>query len=172
MAATFYFLEAPNCGEVLKWFREQREEAQGFPKAEGVLLHYSDFGALALDEHGEVDVHHSPLVSVIPSRVRRQALWTVGEVHFLSNDNRLEALRRRFQSWLRSHELVWDQSKGEGASAHFLEGSVRNIARKIYALPSGLEALSGGQFFVADSDNEAVVDRVCKSLRLQGVQCA
>ena len=171
MAATYYFLEAPNRSEVLDWFRRQPEDAQEFPSRKGILLHFTKLGDLALGERGEVDVHQSPLVSIFPSQVRRAALWTVGEVHFLSKNKELEGVRRRFLGWLHSHELVWDQAKGGGAPGHYLEGNVRNIARQVYALSSGLEALSGGQFFVANDDNEAVLDRVCKSLRLQGIAC-
>lgn len=172
MAATYHVLAAPNDRGVLNWFGEQPEPPQEFSQQNGVLLYFSSYGELALDGSGEVDVQRSPVVSVLPSRVRRQALWTVGEVHFLAKGKALEAVRRAFLSWLRSHELVWDQASDGSASGHYLEGGVRNVARQIYALPSGLDALTGGQFFVAEGDNEVVLDRVCKSLRLQGIDCA
>ena len=67
---------------------------------------------------------------------------------------------------------MWGQATDGDANAHFLEGSVQNIARQIFALPSGLEALNEGQFFVANSDNEVVLDGLCKTLRLRGIKCA
>ena len=39
----------------------------------------------------------------------------------------------------------------------------------IFALPEGMQALNEGHYFVADDDNEHVVETVVKSLRLRGI---
>lgn len=55
---------------------------------------------------------------------------------------------------------------------YYLEGTVRNISDFIYAFPDGLAAYLTGQYFVAESDNEFVLDRVCRTLRLRGIDCS
>lgn len=54
---------------------------------------------------------------------------------------------------------------------YYLEGTVKNISDSIYAFPDGLAAYQAGQYFVAESDNEFVLDRVCRALRLRGIDC-
>jgi hypothetical protein len=53
---------------------------------------------------------------------------------------------------------------------YYLEGSIRNYDDKVFALPSAMDALRRGQYFVADNDDDFVLDKVCKSLRLRGVE--
>ena len=52
-----------------------------------------------------------------------------------------------------------------------LEGSVRNYDPPVFALPSGLDALNSGRYFVDHRDNAYVLDKLCKALRLRGIQC-
>ena len=52
---------------------------------------------------------------------------------------------------------------------YFLEGSIRSRMEDIFALPEGMQALNEGHYFVADDDNEHVVETVVKSLRLRGI---
>lgn len=177
MATTYYFIESPNRpSNVLEWLRDQDDAPQEFPKGASVLFYYHGAGDLGRNANGDFDVSRSPLVTVFPSKVRRRSLWTVGEVHFVAKHASnefplLESIRRRFERWLRSHPEVFDQANPQSAYTYCLEGGVQNIAPKIFALPSGFEAIEAGQYFVADGDNDFVLDCVCNSLRLRGVEC-
>jgi hypothetical protein len=177
MAKTFHFLSAPDEDDVLDWFRSQSEVAEEHPNSERMLLFYRQFGPLTQKADGSgADPANSPLVSIYKAKVRRSVLWTVGEVHFLykgaSRFPTLERLRKRFQTWLCDKPIAWER-KGDGLEGYgyYLEGSVKNIADTVYALPRGLAAFEAGQYFVAEHDNDAVLDRLCRSLRLRGVDC-
>jgi hypothetical protein len=176
MAATYYFLSAPSQVDVLDWFRQQPETGEEHISDDRTLLFYRQFGPLAKNADGTADPTMSPLVSVYLPKVRRGVVWTVGEVHFLhmakAGFPALDRLRKSFQRWLEDYPIVWDRKQDhlEGYG-YYSEGTVRNIAEKIYALPDGLSAFEAGQFFAAEGDNELVLERVCKSLRLRGINC-
>ncbi len=173
LATTYYFLEAPDQpSAVLDWFRSQDPAPAEYPQDQGILLHFAGAGPLGEDDTGEIEVSQSPLVSVFLPKVRRKALWTVGEVHFLAKKvPELELTRRRFEQWLRSHPKVFDQAHPDEGYPYYLEGGIQNIARRIFALPSGLRALQVEQYFVAEGTKEYGLDLVCQSLRLRGVLC-
>jgi hypothetical protein len=176
MASTYYFMSAPNEHGVLEWFRSQTETAEEYPNADRTLLFYREHGSLAEKEDGSPDPTASPLVSIYAPKVRKSALWTIGEVHFLWKGTKrfpaLERMRKRFQSWLRERPIAWerryDTLEGHG---YYLEGSIRNWAETIYAFPEGKAAFEAGQYFVSQHDNEFVLDRVCRTLRLRGIDC-
>lgn len=176
MPTTYYFIEAPDRpSAVLDWLR-QNAPAQEYPQEKGILFHFAEAGRLGEDGTGIIDVAHSPLVSVFPSEVRRKALWTVGEVHFLAKHAQsefplLEAIRRRFVRWLGSHPVVFDQRRPQEGYPYYLEAGIQNVATKVFALPSGLAAIQSGQYFVADGAGDHALDVLCKSLRLRGVEC-
>lgn len=177
VGSTLYFLAAPNTHDVLRWFQSQKDTPEEHSKVGGALLYYRQFGNLVLDANGEIDVSQSPVVTVVEPQIRLKALWTVGEVHFLAKGTATDMpeyhrLRRRFQSWLGNHPIVWDRvNDGIEDYGYYLEGSVKNFADRVFALQSGAEAFEGGQYFVAYDDNEFVLDRICRLLRLRGVEC-
>lgn len=161
----------------MHWFRRQAETAEEYQNDERILLHYPQFGSLAKKPDGSPDPTMSPLVSIYLPEVRRGALWTVGEVHFLhkakARFHGLDRMRKSFALWFGGFPIVWERSwDREEEYGYYLEGTIRNIAEKIHALPHGMEAFEAGQYFVAEHDNEYVLDRVCKSLRLRGVNCS
>ena len=178
MATTYYFLSAPDEHDVLDWFRSQSDIAEEHPNEQRLLLFYRQSGALAHTEDDGIDVSRSPLVSIYSPKIRKSALWTVGEVHFLwegaSRFPALERLRKRFQTWLREQPIAWERKQDGLAESygHYLEGSIKNVADAVYAFPKGLMAFEGGQYFVAEHDNDAVLDRLCRKLRLLGIDCA
>ncbi len=176
MATTYHFLSAPAEHDVLDWFRRQPETAEEHPNEDRILLFYRQFGPLALNPDGSPDPGMSPLVSIFLPKVRRSVLWTMGEVNFLHKSKAgfpaLDRLRKSFQRWLEDCPIVWQREKdGLDGYGYHLEGTIRNIADTIHALPHGLSAFEAGQYFVAGRDNDAVLDKVCKSLRLRGVDC-
>lgn len=178
MATTYYFLSAPDELDVLDWFRSQSEIAEEHSNAQRLLLFYRQYGPLAHAEDGRPDATRSPLVSIYSPKIRKSALWTVGEVHFLwkgsSRFPALERLRKRFQTWLRDRPVAWERKQDGLAEGYgyYLEGSVKNVVDTVYGFPEGLIAFEAGQYFVAEHDNEAVLDRLCRKLRLRGVDCA
>lgn len=134
-------------------------------------------GPLTQTSDGSPDATMSPLVSIFFPKVRRSTLWTVGEVHFLYKSKAgfsdLERLRRRFQKWLQSHPIAWErQQDGREGYGYYLEGGIQNIAEKVFALPTGGAALEAGQYFVAEGAGDYELDRICKALRLRGVNCS
>jgi len=65
---------------------------------------------------------------------------------------------------------VFARSSGAGDWDYYLEGTLKRSDSKIFALPAAFSALQRGQYFVADDDNEFVLDKLCRSLRLRGVK--
>lgn len=180
MGKSFYFLEDPDhaASAVLEWFRCQGGRPQETTTEFGVVLYYPAFGPLQRTETGEINADASPLVTLVLPTRRRGILWTVGEVHFRpknvrSVSPRLNSIQAKFQTWLEAQELVFENRPGaENAFAYYLEGGSQNQSPLIFALPNALAALRRGQYFVADRDNGSVLDRVCQTLRLRGVECS
>lgn len=108
--------------------------------------------------------------------IRRFILWTVGEVHFLSTlrferNKEIQKVSRSFARWFKAHAQVYDQRTGtDNRFDYYLEGSCRNRG-PIYAFDSGLQHLKSGGYVVGFSDNEAVLERVCRALSLRGITC-
>lgn len=176
MAATYYFLSDPNDHGVLDWFRSQPETPEEHSNEIHLLLHYAQFAESAQSPDDSFDPSRSPIVSIYFPKVRRGALWTVGEVHFLHKSKdfpALERLRKRFQAWINKSPVIWNRKhEGDETYGYYLDGTVKNVADAVFALPSGLTAYETGQYFVAESDNEGVLDRVCSALRLRGFDCS
>lgn len=176
MPATFRFIADPSePSDVLKWFRElgvPPAEYQG--KRSNVMLYFKDQGNLFRTPDDRADLTLSPVVNLFLPEVHRGVLWTVGEVHFLTRPLRkhfpaLYKISVAFKEWLSLHQCVF--SSGQQSEFDYcLEGNCRGYG-DIYALPSGLAAIRHGQYFVGDSDNDYVLDRVCKTLRLRGIDC-
>lgn len=178
MGATYRFIADPSePSEVLAWFRALPSPPAEHPGDDCTLLHFADGGPLAREPGGAVDTTLSPVATLFLPRVRRGVLWTVGEVHFLATSLRerfpeVHRVVAAFGRWLRGHECVYSGKPGfEGEWDYYLEGSVRNYDPPVFALPSGLQALRAGRYFVAEGDTPERVERVCKSLRLRGVEC-
>jgi hypothetical protein len=179
MGTTHRYLEDPGGDSlVLGWLRTAALDLLEVPvPPHGVALYFREFGPLVLSDDGTMNPHRSPMVSVFLPRSRRGILWTVGEVHFLATPLRklhpgMDKLNRRFSAWLRKFECVFAKQQCPRPEwAYHLEGSAKAYDPPIYALPSGLEALHSGRYFVARDDTEFQLDRLCKQLRLRGVQC-
>lgn len=178
MTTTFYVLEAPGEQQVLEWFRALPEAPHERGEGAFKLLHFRSIGDLTFDEGtGKIDGASSPIVTIFEPCVLRGALWTVCEVifrteHLRSRFPALARIQKRFKAWIESHSVVWDQRDDDGCSSgYYLEGGIKNVAERVYALPSGLAAYEQGRYFVAHRTNDAVLDRTCKMLRLRGVEC-
>jgi hypothetical protein len=178
VGVTFRFLAVDNESDcVLRWFRSLPEPPREYKKPYGWLLYFSACGQIAHDqtEPDRMDVKRSPLVTVFLPQKKRGVLWTVGEVHFLSTPlklfPKLEKIKSAFRNWLKGFECVYSgvQLGKVGQWDYFLEGSIRNFDPEVFALPKGMELLRQGQYFVADGDNDWVLDKVCRALKLRGI---
>jgi hypothetical protein len=177
MGITYRYLSAPSNCDVLDWFRSSAANIREVPTPRSRVLYFPDMGPLRHGEDGTIDQRSSPVVTIFAPVVRRGVIWTVGEVHFLPTPLRklfpgLHRLSGAFRQWLESHELVFSNSEKNNQWNYYLEGSVKNFDPPVYALAGGIEALSKGQYFVSEDDNDFVIEKLCKALRLRGVSCA
>jgi len=178
MGTTYRYIANPHApDEVIGWFRALRTPPEEVPSERFAWLHFRSIGPIVHDADGRVDPCRSPVVTLFSPRVRRGILWTVGEVHFLPTPLRrsrpaLHRVSSSFKKWLEGFDCVFSHEPGvTNEWSYYLEGSVQNWDPPIYALPSGLEALRSGQYFVAEEDNDFRLDKLCAALRLRGVQC-
>lgn len=177
MGSTFYFLERPcETSAVSEWFGSYKLIPEAYDTDRGILFHFRELGPLQVTEDGSIDVRRSPLVSLVQPREYRGIFHTVGEVHFLVTPKRsipgYDAIISAFRRWLGRHEKIFEQiPKPSLGHEYYLEGSIQNIAPVVYALPSGLEELTGGRYFISDFDTNRDLTQICKKLRLRGVEC-
>jgi hypothetical protein len=179
VGTTHRYLEDPQGDSlVLGWLRRAALDLLEVPvPPDGVSLYFREFGPLVLSDDGSLNPNRSPMVSIFLPRIRRGILWTVGEVHFVPTPLRkqypgMEKLNRRFSAWMRQSECVFAKGYSPRPEwAYHLECSAQAYSSPIFALPSGLEALNSGQYFVARDDSEFQLDKLSRQLRLRGVQC-
>jgi hypothetical protein len=180
MGTSHWFLATDGEHEkVLAWFRGLAKPPEELPaEGVGVLLCFHAFGDLVYDSGtGQLDARKSPLVSVFLPIKKRGVLWTAGEVHFLPTPMSkvcppLASINRSFRKWLTHFERVFAlDPTWQGKWDYYLEGSIRNHAPEVFALPNAMNALRQGHYFVAERDNDSLLDKICQSLRLRGVNC-
>lgn len=170
MGTTYRFLATvEEASAVLDWFRSLPEQPLETTREGGSLFHFRDFGPL------DADAKKSPLVSVFLPVKKCGVLTTIGEVHFLATPISafpgLNKANKRFRAWLAENPCVYShRPEFVHDWDYYLEGSAKNWDSDIFALPCGWAALKGGRYFVAECDNDGVLDGVCRSLALRGVE--
>lgn len=170
MGTTYRFISTTEESEaVCTWFRELVPRPVEQSTEKGLIFYFKDIGPLS-DEPG-----CSPIVNVFPPRNRRGVLTTAGEVHFLATPSdrfpELAKINRAFRRWIGQNPLLHSRNKSRDDSYdYYLKGSLRNWDSEIFGLPSGIEALQSGSYFIADDDSEPQVDDLCRQLRLRGVE--
>lgn len=178
MGTTHRFIEEPKeTSEVLEWFRALPQPPHEHTTVHGVVLFFREIGPLVYDANGEVDASKCPVANIFLPKARRGVLWTVGEVHLLATPLRqlfpeLHKISSRFSRWLSARDCIFARTSASNPYDYYLEGSVRNFDCPIYAFESGLAAIRRERYFVAERDNDALLDRVCRALSLRGVECA
>lgn len=178
MGATFHFIASPSePSEVLRWFQNLDAAPERVETKSGAWLLFRESGLLAHNVDGSINPEKSPLVSVTVPRVRRDILWTVGEVQFCPAPLRaqfpkLQKIQANFSAWLSSHERIFSNKARDGVFDYYLEGMVRNYATEIFAFESGLSAIKGERYFVTNHETEGSLDVLSKKLSLRGVNCA
>ena len=138
-------------------------------------VYFASLGPL-VPETDQVDPKRSPVAALLPPERLRTVLWTAGELRFLATPLRalfpkLDTISRRFGTWLREFDCVFEGPGKTGEWDYFLEGGLLNHDPPIFALPNAMNALRGGQYFVPAGSTPAVVERLCRSLRLRGIDC-
>lgn len=170
MGVTYRFLATVEEGPiVLDWFRSLPDDPVESTREGGTLFYFRDFGPL------ESETKKSPAVFVYLPAQKRGVLTTIGEVHFLGTPLSafpgLNNINKRFRAWLAKNPCVFSHRPDFAHEwNHFLEGSAKNWDPDIFALPGGLAALKSGCYFVPGYDNDFVLDRVCRTLELRGVE--
>jgi hypothetical protein len=178
MSISFRFIADPSePSHVLAWFRSVNPAPVEVPTDYGYVLYFKSFGPLAHLPDGSIDAKSSPVVTIVLPQVRRGVLWTVGEVDFRSTPLQkqfpvLYKIKSAFSEWLSSLECVYSLNQREGSYSYYLEGSVRNHDASIFAFESGLQALKSERYFIGHQDNQFRLDKLCKTLRLRGIECA
>jgi hypothetical protein len=180
MGTIYRFIADPSQpNPITEWFNRLAKppEPVNGQDDRGLWLYFRHMGALSRAADGSLDVRRSPLVTVFPPRVRRGILWTVGEVHFLPTPLRetfpeLHKVSMSLKGWLESFSCVYSNKPGhQNDWNYYLEGAIKNFDPPVYALGGSVEALQRGQYFVAEDDNDAVLDKLCAKLRLRDVHC-
>ena len=154
---------------VLDWFRSLPEQPVESTREGGSLFYFRDFGPL------ESEPKKSPVVNVFLPARKRGVLTTIGEVHFLATPLSafpgLNKINKQFRTWITENVCVYSHRPDFVHEwNYYLEGSAKNWDPDIFALPGGMAALKRGGYFVAECDNDFVLDRVCRSLELRGVE--
>ena len=178
MGTIYRFISHPEKpSEVLAWFRGLPEPPVERPADRSTVLYFKSAGPLVERTDGGIDASASPVATVFLPRVRRGVIWTVGEVHFLSTPLRprfpkLHEVSATFSKWLSAQECVFlNTSTAANRFNYYLEGSVRNYDPPVFAFTTGLDAFADGQYFIGDDDNDHVLDKLCRTLRLRGIHC-
>jgi hypothetical protein len=170
MGTSYRYLASVEEGQaVLDWFRALPEQPVESERGAATVFYFRDFGPL------DSDLKRSPVVSVFLPVQKRGVLTTIGEVHFLATPLSafpgLNRINNRFRAWLTENPCVYSHRPDFVHEwDHLLEGSSRNWDPEVFALPGGMAALQRGSYFVAGSDNDFVLDRVCRTLELRGVE--
>lgn len=170
MGTTHRFLATvEEASAVLDWFRSLPELPVETSRDGGSTFYFRDFRPL------ETDANKSPIVNVFLPLRKHGVLTTIGEVHFLATPlsaiPELNKINKRFRAWLANNACVYSHRPDFVHEwDYFLEGSAKNLDSEIFALPGGMAALKQGCYFVAQGDNDVVLDRIGRVLELRGVE--
>lgn len=69
-----------------EWFNSLPEAVEPIQTSSGLVLYFPKLGELLRDGFGQIDGARSPVVLIVEPAIRREALWTLGEVKFLPTD--------------------------------------------------------------------------------------
>ncbi len=178
MGSTFRFIADPELPlPVVEWLRALPFPPEEVPTERGIVLHFRACGKLSYGPDGSINADESPVATLFLPRVKRGVLWTVGELHFFGKRTperfpEIAKISSAFSRWLKRRPCIYSNKLSVNEFAYFLEGSVTHYDPPVYAFESGLDALRSGQYFVGEGDNELVLDKLCQSLRLRGIDCA
>ena len=178
MGTSYRFIVDPaEPSPVLEWFRAATPSPTEMRTPNSTVFHFKDLGPVVSMPDGTPDKINSPVVTVFSPTVKRGVLWTVGEVHFLPTPlkvkfPKLDSVSRAFAKWLKERPCVFSNKPGSvNEFDYYLEGSIRNYDPPLYAFPSGVAALTQGQYFVSDDETAPRLESICKALRLRGIDC-
>jgi hypothetical protein len=171
------FIEDPSLpSTVIDWFRRQELVPEESAFDWGVVLAYRTSGPLWHKPDRSIDAERSPLVAVHLPKVRRQVLWTVGEVTFrprpLSQFPKLATLRQSFLRWFDDYPTVYGHSSsGVHKYDYYLEAGAQNSG-PIKGFPSGMKAIAAERYFISHRATDGALEQLRKKLQLRSVYCA
>jgi hypothetical protein len=177
VGVTYRFIQSPfESSAVVNWFSTLNTEIEKTEVSDenGLVFYFREFGPLAMHDHSnKPDPYKSPIVSIILPKIVKGKIWTVGEVHFLSTPLKelyapLHKISLDFKRWLTRQECVFSNKPGDELPfGYYFGGDIMNFDSPVYSFPSGIEALSHGQFFI--SANLTGIDNLCQRMRLLGI---
>lgn len=173
LGTTLRFLERPcETSSVLEWFLLQPNPPEVVQMKRGIALLFRSFGPLVFDGLNQLDQKASPVVGFFPPEIHRGVLFSVGEIHFSTRSKaipQMEKLARQLRKWLQQYPIVAGQGASTNEFDYYLEGSIRNYDSPVFALPSGLQEIKAGRYFVHDDPGDLLA--LCQKLRLRDVHC-
>jgi hypothetical protein len=158
---------------VTDWFAALAHAVTVDENADRVLYYFRDM-AKEPPASSVLNQSRMPLVFLTKPQKRLGTLWTDAQVLFTPTPFRsqfphLFKVHKAFGSWLRQFPLVFAQKSGSISDwNYYLEGSIRNYASELYALPNAMKALGKGQYFVHHRDRLTADSQLARTLRLRG----
>jgi hypothetical protein len=172
MGTTIRYIQNPEeTAFVIEWFSSIKEEIEIQKNGNYIIIYFKKLGEIIL-ENGKINSQLSPVVSVFIPRIVNKAIWTVGEVHFLTKDlstkfPKLNKIQNDFKKWIKQNECIFD-GKNQSEYSYYLEGSLQNFNIPIYAFSSGMTAIKSDQYFVNEDISKTNIEDINKKLKLRG----
>jgi len=159
---------------VADWFAALDEETSINDRADRTVYYFRALANEPLPVAENIDQKKTPLVFVVKPQRYRGSLWTDAEVLFTptplkSQFPKLHKINQSFAKWLKQFDLVFSQKSGGPTEwNYYLEAGIQNYDAELYALPSAMQALRSGQYFVHHQANSAQLDTLAQAVRLRG----
>jgi hypothetical protein len=159
---------------VTDWFAALDEETSINDRADRTVYYFRTLANEPLPDAENIDQDKTPLVFVVKPQKRCGTLWTDAEVLFTptplkSQFPKLHKISQSFAKWLKNFDVVYSQKTGGSTEwNYYLEAGIQNYDAELYALPSAMQALRSGQYFVHHQANFARLDKLVQALRLRG----
>src|ERR1035437_2288794 len=175
MAARYTYLAMEDDHQlVADWFAALDEETSINDRADRTVYYFRALANEPLPVVENIDQKKTPLVFVVKPQRCRGSLWTDAEVLFTPTPlklqfPKLQKNKQSFAKWLRHFDVVFSQRSGGPTEwNYYLEAGIQNYDAELYALPSAMQALRSGQYFVHHQANSARLDTLAQALRLRG----
>ena len=136
-----------------------------------LVYHFYDFGEMTND------IDTSPAIIIILPIKITEFLWRSGQIHIQKNGMTKinpdfhKVVKRLIENLDNNKNVIWNQGNflGDGKFNYYLRGTLQNISWKIISLDSGMIHLDNQKYYLAPNDNESVVSKELKSLKLIGL---
>lgn len=175
MSVAYHFLASERDFHlVTTWFSALENETTVSERPDGIWLYFREMTTAPLPNSEHINQKTTPLVWISKPKNRSGLLWTDAEVCFTATPLKsqfpeLNKISMQFAKWLKQFDLVFAWTADVTPEwSYYLEGGIRGVSEKLYALPDAMAALRNGRYFVHHQANDSVLDKVAKALRLRG----